>query len=106
MRELHVYTDSDWAGCDRSRRSTSGGVVVLGGAGIKHWSVTQPTVALSSGVGGGGEYAGTVTAATEGFGVQALASDLGWNLSLVIHTDSSAAQEGREPAWRREGPPP
>jgi nuclear transport factor 2 (NTF2) superfamily protein len=28
---LRSYSDSDWAGCRRTRRSTSGGVVMLGG---------------------------------------------------------------------------
>lgn len=26
---LHIFADSDWAGCPRTRRSTSGGLVVL-----------------------------------------------------------------------------
>jgi hypothetical protein len=29
--ELSLYSDSDWAGCRRSRRSTRGGAVLLGG---------------------------------------------------------------------------
>ena len=50
--ELWVYSDSDWAGCLRTRRSTSGGCVTLGGTATKTWSTMQPTIALSSGESG------------------------------------------------------
>ena len=43
------YVDSEWAGCKRTRRSTSGGVLFLGKHCIGHWSRTQSCVALSSG---------------------------------------------------------
>ena len=86
---LHVYTDSDWAGCPRTRRSTSGGLVLLSGVAVKHWSSTQPSVALSSGE---AEYVALVKAASEGLGVQALARDLGWDFKLVVYTDSSTAR--------------
>ena len=46
---VDAFSDSDWAGCVRTRRSTSGGVVTVGRSAIKHWSLTQATVALSSG---------------------------------------------------------
>ena len=45
--EIEVY--SDWAGCAKTRKSTSGGVIVIGKHVIKTWSKTQKTVALSSG---------------------------------------------------------
>lgn len=28
--EVHIFTDSDWAGCRRSRKSTSGGSIRIG----------------------------------------------------------------------------
>ena len=40
MKALLVMTDSDWAGCTRTRKSTSGGVVMRGRHLIKHWSGT------------------------------------------------------------------
>ena len=46
---IEVHTDSDWAGCRRSRKSTSGGVVTIGGGVVNTWSTTQGLVALSSG---------------------------------------------------------
>ena len=42
------YTDSDWAGCKRTRRSTSGGCLRHGSHLIKTWSRTQAVTALSS----------------------------------------------------------
>ena len=43
------YGDTDYAGCRRTRRSTSGGMVMHGRHILKTWSTTQATVALSSG---------------------------------------------------------
>ena len=46
---LRGYSDSDWAGCIRTGRSTSGGAVLLCTHWIRSWSTTQKVVALSSG---------------------------------------------------------
>ena len=48
VRDLVVSVDSDGAGCRRTRKSTSGGCIVLGGHALKSWSGTQATVAMSS----------------------------------------------------------
>ena len=37
----HAYVDTDFAGCLITRRSTSGGLCLLGKHLIKHWSATQ-----------------------------------------------------------------
>ena len=42
------YNDSDWAGDRKTGKSTSGGIVMLGGHLIKSWSRTQDAVTLSS----------------------------------------------------------
>ena len=39
--ELDIYTDSDWAGCRRTRRSTTGGCALWGGMLIKSWSTVR-----------------------------------------------------------------
>ena len=44
-----LYTDSDWAGDKETRRSTSGGCLMLGQHVISHWSKSQSNIALSSG---------------------------------------------------------
>ena len=49
MGKLQCFTDSDWAGCVHTRKSTSGGALMRGGHCLHHWSRTQATIALSSG---------------------------------------------------------
>ena len=46
--KFHVCGDSDWGGRTGSRKSTSGGVWMIGAHCIKTWSVTQGAYALSS----------------------------------------------------------
>ena len=46
---IDVYSDKDWSRCPRTRKSTSGGVVMIGSYCIRTWSSTQPYVTLSSG---------------------------------------------------------
>ncbi len=46
---VDIYTDTDFAGCKETRRSTRGGVIMLGSHTVRHWSKTQSTIALSSG---------------------------------------------------------
>lgn len=46
---LTLVTDSDWADCRMTRKSHSGGAILLGDHLISHWCRIQPTIALSSG---------------------------------------------------------
>jgi hypothetical protein len=69
-----VSPDTDFAGCKRTRGSTSGGVVMFGSHCIKMHSQTQETIALSSGE---SELYGIVKAAAMGLGVKGLMEDLG-----------------------------
>ena len=41
VREMEVFSDSNWAGCRRTARSTSGGVMMRGTHYLKSWSSTQ-----------------------------------------------------------------
>ena len=86
--DVDVYTDTDWARCVETRKSTSGGCLMLGSHAIKHWSSTQSSVALSSGEAG---FAGVIRGAGQGLGYQALLRDFGVSASLRVWTDSSAA---------------
>ena len=46
---IHVTVDADWAGDPKTRCSVSGGVLAIGPRfTVRHWSVTQATVSLSS----------------------------------------------------------
>ena len=46
-KELSVYTDSDWAGCVKSRKSISGGAFMIGLHLLKTYSRQQRTIALN-----------------------------------------------------------
>jgi len=85
---VHTDTDTDWAACPKTRKSTSGGAVMLGSHCVKHWSSTQTSIALSSGE---AEFTGVLRGAGQGLGYQALLRDLGVDVPLRVWTDSSAA---------------
>lgn len=89
----HVCSDSDWGGRPGSRKSTSGGVWMIGSHCIKTWSSTQGAFALSSAE---AEFYGMVEAVIKAKGLLTLAKELGFSeLSNVVHlgTDSSAAKQ-------------
>jgi Reverse transcriptase (RNA-dependent DNA polymerase) len=67
LQPLEGYTDSDWAGDQDTRRSTSGYVFNLGSAAISWSSKRQPTVALSTCE---AEYVGQKNAAKEAIWLQ------------------------------------
>ena len=92
QKYAQVFSDSDWGGTCKDRRSTSGGTWSLGGHCIKTWSATQGAYALSSAE---AELYAMVEAATRAKGLVSLARELGFkDLSNVIQlgTDSSAAK--------------
>ena len=47
--DIVCYVDSDWAGCSKTRKSTSGSTAQVLGCDVIHTSRAQATVALSSG---------------------------------------------------------
>ena len=85
---LDVYVDTDFAGCQATRRSTSGGAALIGGCLLKHWSKTQTTISLSSGE---AELHGIAYGAAQALGLQSLLADLGWKVRIRIHSDATAA---------------
>jgi hypothetical protein len=84
-----VWTDSDFAGCSKTRKSTSGGVVMFGGHCLKTWSSTQEVIALSSGE---AEYYALVKAVSQGIGIRNLLQDLGIVVDIEVNMDASAAK--------------
>ena len=69
-----IFSDANWAGCRTARKSTSGGVVMLGRCCVKSWSKTHGTIAQTSAE---SELIARVRGATEGLGLIPLAQDLG-----------------------------
>ena len=86
--KVNVYVDTDFAGCRSTRRSTSGGVALLGTHCVRHWSATQPTIALSSGE---AELGGLAKGSAQGIGLCTIAKDLGFTIRPCIHSDATAA---------------
>ena len=84
-----IWTESNFAGCKRIRKSTSGGIAVIGTHCIKSWSTTQDVIALSSGE---AELYALVKGACHGIVLRSLMKDFGQHVSLNIHTDASAAK--------------
>ena len=89
QKGLKGHADSDWAGCLRTRRSTSGGTVSLGQHLLAHWSRTQVGVALSSGE---AELNAALKAGCECIGVKVMAEELDIVLKIELLGDSSAAK--------------
>ena len=69
-----TWQDTDSACCKKGRKSTPGGMMMLGTHAIKSWSTSQAVMALSS---GGTEYHGRVEGLSQSMGLQGLADDLG-----------------------------
>lgn len=84
---VDVYSDTDWAGCAKTRKSTSGGCVMLGSHLIKSWSSTQLSVSLSSAE---AEFYGVVKASSYALGYKSLLDDLGIQSRVREWTNLSA----------------
>ena len=85
---MDVHVDSNWAS-GPERKSTSGGMMMINGTVVKHWSRTQATRALSTAE---AEYYAVVTGAAEGLGMQSMMADLGVATQVRVWTDSNAAK--------------
>ena len=62
--------------------------MAVGGHLLKHYSVTQPTIALSSGE---ADLSGIVRGASQALGFQAVAKDVGYDVSIQLWSDATAA---------------
>ena len=86
--EVEAYSDSDWAGCRVTGKSTSGGSVLIGEHYIKGWSSTQNSIALSSGE---AELVALTRATAETIGILNMIRDLGQEKKGIVYADSTAA---------------
>ena len=87
-RNLNVWSDSDFAGCCVTRKSTSGAVVRFGKHILKTYASTQSIISLSSGE---AEYYGMVKAATVALGTQSIFADFRVSTDIELKSDASAA---------------
>ena len=86
-REVICFTDSDWAGCKKTRKSTSGGGIHWGSHLLKSWSRTQTPLATSSGE---AELYAAVKGGAELLGMQSLAADMGAIVGARLKVDAKA----------------
>jgi len=86
---ITLLVDSDWAGCKATRKSSSGGCVMMGKHLIGHWSKMQATVALSSGE---AELNAAVKGVSEIIGFKNVCDELGWPLKIEIGTDATVCK--------------
>lgn len=76
---INGYSDSDFAGDVESRKSTSGGTVMIGDHMVKSWSTSQSVIALSTGE---AELYGLNKCGASALGLQSLLEDLGVTLDI------------------------
>jgi len=86
--KMTVYSDANWAGDKQTRKSTSGGCIMIDKHWIKSWSKSQSTVALSSAE---SELYACIKSASEGLGMISMMKDMGLSLFGEIRSDASAA---------------
>ena len=79
---VEAFVDSDWAGCRKSRKSTSGGILYLGGVAVRAWSSNQNVIALSSGE---AEYYAALKGGSSALGFQSMLRDLGIHTSITLY---------------------
>ena len=101
---IRAYVDSDWAGCRKTRKSTSGGVLYVGEAAVRGWSSTQAVHVLSSGE---AENYAALKGSCAALGFQSMPVDMGMKAFVTLFTDSSAARGiihraglGKSTIWR------
>ena len=85
---IFVYVDANWAGCMKTRKSTPGGTILIGGKYLKGLSKTMPVLALSTGE---SELAAVTKGISEGLGMQAIFRDFGHNVCVHVLSDTTAA---------------
>ena len=91
---LVVSTDTGWAGCKRTRKSTNCIVLQCGGCTL-YTQVTGQTIHRQSS--GEAEFYGNVSGISSGLGLQYLLDFIGMPVILELQSDSSAA---RGVLWR------
>lgn len=85
---VEAYSDAIWAGCHLTRKSTSGGVLMMGIHVIKVWSSTHSMIALSSAE---SELYATVKSVTDSMGILAMISDFRRQATVRMHVHACAA---------------
>ena len=89
VEEVTTCTDSDWAGCKETRKSSSAGVVMLGEHALKAYTRKQKIIARSSAE---AELYAAALGASESKGVVSLLRDLVYGKKPVLAIDAKATE--------------
>ena len=89
METIEITSDSNWAGCKSTRRSTSSGTVMVGGCLLMHVCRNQSIVAQSSAE---AEIYAMASITSEAILIQRVLEFFGYNLPIRLGADSSAAR--------------
>ena len=86
---VDVFSDSDWAGCTKTRGSTSSSCVMLGGHLLVSSATTQNVVATSSGE---AEVSALANSASRALGTVAMAADMAKVVKPRVRVDATASK--------------
>ena len=89
FRDIVGWSDADHAGCVRTRKSTSGGVIQLGNGTLKTYCRGQAVISLSSGE---SEYYSLVSIMSESLGLQRLLKDWAVKVGYKIWMDAASGK--------------
>ena len=89
VEEVTMFTDSDWAGCKETRKSSSAGVVMPGAHTLKAYTRKQKIIARSSAE---AELYAAALGASEVKGIVSLLRDLGYEKRPVLAIDAKATK--------------
>ena len=89
--DIVCYVDSDWAGCSKTRKSTSGSTAQVLGCDVIHTSRAQATVALSSGE---AELYAIGQGTSEALFLKSLIleAEFAKRVNMIVYTDSTAGR--------------
>ena len=94
MKKMLITTDTDWAGCKRTRKSCGMTVIRVGGCVLYTQCTGQAIHAQSSGE---SEFYGNVSGVSAGRGLSNALDFIGMPVTMELESDSSAA---RGVLWR------
>ena len=89
VEEVTTFTDSDWTGWKETRKSSSAGVIMLGGHALKAYTRKQKIIARSSAE---AELYAAALGSSESKGTVSLSRDLGYEMKPVLAVDAKATE--------------
>ena len=89
VEEVTMFTDSDWAGCKETRKSSSAGVAMTGSHALKAYTRKQKIIARSSAE---AELYAAALGASELKGIISLMRDMGYEKRPVLAIDAKATE--------------